>query len=173
MQNSHALAIIQSLANGLDPETGRELPEGSPFEQPNVIRALFAAARALEADVQSETSTMPSAQLSACAPPSRATPQQEEVNAARPTPEAVPETEDVAPAASASVGALSTASYFEGRPANAGKPWNREEDARLGAGFERGVSLEVLAQIHARTLASIQSRLEKLGKIQPSSSSSA
>ena len=68
---------------------------------------------------------------------------------------------------------MSAASYFESRPANAGKAWNREEDARLVNGFERGVSLEVLAQIHARTLASIQSRLERLGKIEPSASGDA
>jgi hypothetical protein len=34
-------AIIQSLANGIDPLTGEVLPNTSPYNQPAVIRALF------------------------------------------------------------------------------------------------------------------------------------
>lgn len=156
MRTNEALQIIQSLANGLDPQTSRELPPGTPFEQPQVIRALFAAVRALEAASQQEDNAAP-------AMPSLS------VNARPPAPIAPPPATPApaAPASFTASTASSTGGYFD-RPPNAGKAWSREEDARLANGFDRGVGLEVLAQIHARTLASIQSRLEKLGKLPPS-----
>jgi len=40
--NSH-LDIIEALANGTDPSTGEVLPSESPYNNPDVIRALFAA----------------------------------------------------------------------------------------------------------------------------------
>lgn len=175
MRTNEALQIIQSLANGLDPQTSRELPPGTPFEQPQVIRALFAAVRALEAASQQEDNAAPSPSAQP-APSQAAAPAMPRlsVNASPPAPiappPATPAPATPAPAAPASFTAStasSTGGYFD-RPPNAGKAWSREEDARLANGFDRGVSLEVLAQIHARTLASIQSRLEKLGKLPPS-----
>ncbi|WP_060289144.1 hypothetical protein [Burkholderia ubonensis] len=41
--------IIERLANGIDPITGEILSDQGPFNQPEVIRALFAAAQALRA----------------------------------------------------------------------------------------------------------------------------
>ena len=174
MQTTEALKIIQSLANGLDPQTNRARPPGTPFEQPPVIRALFAAARALEAASQQEENAAqaPSAQP---APPSAAAPAIPSlglsVNASPPAP-VEPPTPSAPASASPAATASSSGGYYD-RPPNAGKPWSRGEDARLANGFDRGVSLEVLAQIHARTLASIQSRLEKLGKLPPAPSTPA
>lgn len=37
------LAIIETLAQGVDPSTGEELPSHSPYNNPDVIRALFFA----------------------------------------------------------------------------------------------------------------------------------
>ncbi len=158
MQQSQALQIIESLANGLDPQTGRELPAGTPFEQPQVIRALFAAAGALKIAAQNQPDAAPIPMP--LAPPSVPIP-----NIPRPdiAPIAAPNSAPISPA----TGAIAASTSWENRPTNAGKAWGREEDLRLCNGFERGVSLDVLAQIHARTLASIQSRLEKLGKIIP------
>ena len=52
-------------------------------------------------------------------------------------------------------------------PANAGKSWETEEEKVLCAGFDAGMSVSQLAQKHKRTSGSIQSRLVKLGKIEP------
>jgi hypothetical protein len=43
-----AKKIIDALANGIDPETGEILPAQSTFNNPQVIRALFAAVKALD-----------------------------------------------------------------------------------------------------------------------------
>jgi hypothetical protein len=50
-------------------------------------------------------------------------------------------------------------------PANAGKPWNDGEDEQLLREFDRGQPLEKLAQMHGRTVAGIQARLERHGRI--------
>ncbi|MEX3943544.1 hypothetical protein AB4Y44_29145 [Paraburkholderia sp. BR10937] len=47
MSPQEALPIIRTLADGIDPLTGEVLSGQSPFNQPDVIRALFAAAQAL------------------------------------------------------------------------------------------------------------------------------
>jgi hypothetical protein len=52
-------------------------------------------------------------------------------------------------------------------PANVGKPWTSEEDNRLVAAFDRGQSTRELAGAHGRTLAGIEARLEKLGRLEP------
>ena len=65
--------------------------------------------------------------------------------------------------------ALERASEWEQRrqrlPANAGKPWSNEEDARLAGGFDAGHSEIELASEHQRTFSSIRARLVKVGKI--------
>jgi hypothetical protein len=58
-----------------------------------------------------------------------------------------------------------------GLPSNAGKPWSEEDDRKLLAEFDRGSSLQDLAQAHARTVAGIQARLEKHGRLQPTAGS--
>jgi hypothetical protein len=46
-----------------------------------------------------------------------------------------------------------------------GGVWSREEERRLVAGFETGVSLTNIAKAHGRTRGAILSRLKKLGLI--------
>ena len=48
METSEVIKIIQALAHGIDPETGEVLPPTSPYNHPNVIRALFQSLNALE-----------------------------------------------------------------------------------------------------------------------------
>lgn len=43
MMLGEAISILQALADGIDPETGELLPQQSPFNRPQVIRALFLA----------------------------------------------------------------------------------------------------------------------------------
>jgi len=54
MDNAKAAEILQRLADGLDLVTGEPLPKDSQFNQPEAIRALFTAIRALEGAPQKE-----------------------------------------------------------------------------------------------------------------------
>jgi hypothetical protein len=112
MDEAKALTILTTLANGVHPETGEVFPPDSPYQSPEVVRALFLVTRTLE-------SRSPP-------PKSRAT-----------------------------------------LPSNAGKPWADEDDRKLLAEFDRGRTLSELAQSLGRTVAGIQARLEKHGRLQP------
>jgi hypothetical protein len=48
MDSARALAVVRSLANGVDPESGEVFGAESPYQRPQVVRALYAAANALE-----------------------------------------------------------------------------------------------------------------------------
>lgn len=48
MTPQEAIPLIEALANGIDPVTGDLLPEGTPFNDPATIRALFVAINALQ-----------------------------------------------------------------------------------------------------------------------------
>ncbi|WP_424945912.1 hypothetical protein [Candidatus Spongiihabitans sp.] len=48
MDIEKAIEIVQLLSQGIDPETGEEYPGDSPYQQPNIIRALYASVDALE-----------------------------------------------------------------------------------------------------------------------------
>lgn len=48
MDHDKALAILRLLSDGNDPETGKPFPPNSPYQRPDVIRALFHAVRELE-----------------------------------------------------------------------------------------------------------------------------
>ena len=48
MEQAQALAVVRSLANGVDPETGEVFPPESAYQRPHVVRALYEAAAALE-----------------------------------------------------------------------------------------------------------------------------
>ncbi len=48
MDAAQALAVVRSLANGVDPESGEIFPAESAYQRPQVVRALYEAAGALE-----------------------------------------------------------------------------------------------------------------------------
>ncbi|HEX7055328.1 MAG TPA: hypothetical protein VF211_15500 [Burkholderiales bacterium] len=48
MDQAQALAVVRSLANGVDPESGEVFPPESAYQRPVVVRALYEAAAALE-----------------------------------------------------------------------------------------------------------------------------
>ena len=48
MEKQVAVKIIQQLANGIDPHSGELFPAESPYQHPDIIRALFVALRELE-----------------------------------------------------------------------------------------------------------------------------
>src|SRR5690242_18782134 len=49
MDEARALAIVSALAGGVNPLTGELFAVDSPYQSPDVIRALYSAVRALEA----------------------------------------------------------------------------------------------------------------------------
>jgi hypothetical protein len=110
MNRAEAKQTLEALANGIDPVTGEIFSGASPFDHPQVIRALFCAVRELD----------------------------KREKRARP----------------------------RDLPDNAGKPWPEEEDARLLNGFDAGVPVKELAERHARTRGSIESRLIRHGRLQ-------
>lgn len=48
MDAAQTLAVVRSLANGVDPESGEVFPPESAYQRPQVVRALYLAASALE-----------------------------------------------------------------------------------------------------------------------------
>ncbi|HEX2198432.1 MAG TPA: hypothetical protein VHG88_07410 [Burkholderiales bacterium] len=48
MDAALALTVVRSLANGVDPESGEVFPAESAYQRPQVVRALYEAATALE-----------------------------------------------------------------------------------------------------------------------------
>lgn len=49
MEKATALKILQQLADGTDPHTGKAFGADSPYQHPDTVRALFVALRALDA----------------------------------------------------------------------------------------------------------------------------
>jgi hypothetical protein len=49
MEEARALTIVAALASGVNPLTGELFAADSPYQSPDVIRALYSAVRALEA----------------------------------------------------------------------------------------------------------------------------
>lgn len=129
------LAILNALSSGIDPLSGEPFPHDSAYQHPDVVRALFHALRAVEATADT-AAVLPPTPASAPAP---ATP-----------PDSAPAGKKKAPRPAA---------------ANAGKPWSPEEDERLAAGFDGGLSVEALATVHDRSRFAVETRLAKLGRV--------
>ncbi len=55
------------------------------------------------------------------------------------------------------------------RPQAAGARWTEQEDTLLCDEFDGGVSVAEIARLHGRTTGAINSRLVKLGKVDPES----
>lgn len=54
MNQAEALAIVRSLANGVDPASGEVFPAESAYQRPDTVRALFTAVESLERSEQFE-----------------------------------------------------------------------------------------------------------------------
>ena len=52
-------------------------------------------------------------------------------------------------------------------PRNTGRPWRQADDAQVLAAFNGGEPLAQIAADHDRSLASVESRLERLGVLAP------
>lgn len=49
MDTAHTIKLLTALSNGTDPFTGEAFPADSPYQHPEIIRALFRAIRQFEA----------------------------------------------------------------------------------------------------------------------------
>jgi hypothetical protein len=114
MELQQARAILQTLAQGIHPVTGVLMDADSPYNEPSVIRALFAVDHALASG--------------------------EAAPASAPVPR-------------------------RAGPANQGKPWSGEDDAKLDAAFSAGADLKPLADELGRTAFALEARLVKLGRL--------
>lgn len=54
MDQARAASIVSALADGINPATGEAFPTDSPYQSADVVRALFLAERALEAQRRSQ-----------------------------------------------------------------------------------------------------------------------
>ncbi len=52
MELTQAIEIIKALADGVDPITGEVFENDSPYQHPQIIRALFVALKVLESNIQ-------------------------------------------------------------------------------------------------------------------------
>jgi hypothetical protein len=116
MDESRIVAVLSALAHGVNPSTGEVFGADSPYQQAEVVRALFAA---LERFKPADKAAAPK-------------------SSGRSAPE---------------------------KPSNVGKPWGDEEDRRLLAEFDRGRKPFELARELGRTLAGIEARLERHGRL--------
>lgn len=67
-----------------------------------------------------------------------------------------------------SLEAVPTGSLKTEGPARAGQPWDRDEDRRLADEFKAGKTPSDLAKQHQRTRGAVDSRLTRLGLVEPS-----
>jgi len=126
MDDQQALAIVSALANGANPLTGEMFATDSPYQLPDVIRALFTAQQALQTRLQMGHPAQGNAQTAA-------------VQSAR-----------------------------SPSKTNAGKPWSDEEEQQLLAAFDANKPIAEIARLHGRTVGGVRARLEKQGRLEPS-----
>ncbi len=116
METQRTLTILNALANGVHPATGEQFPADSPYQHPDVVRALFAAMHAMEKPASAGGSQSGTA------------------------------------AANGKIGSR----------------WTPEEEHDLVKAFDGGTTVNELARAHSRSVAAIEARLLKLGKIDAS-----
>ncbi len=154
MENTQAVRIISALANGMNPITGEIYSSDSPYQSPDIVRALFVAVRALETtlmEASADRTTHPATKS--------ATVVQKVEPLARKGASDNPASDH---------GGKSN--VVKPKP-NVGKPWSADEDKQLLAAFDSGQSLAEIATTHGRTLGGIRARLEKHGRLEPSPAS--
>jgi hypothetical protein len=154
MDDHQALAILTALAHGANPQTGEVFGSESVYQLPEVIRALFVAQRALEAKLATGVATEKSAtekiqrDMSSRDSPLANVPRQTSRDQ-----------RDV----------VKTSKTSKAQSGNIGKPWTADEDAQLLKAFDADQAITEIARTHERTPGGIRARLEKHGRVEPSS----
>jgi hypothetical protein len=158
VDDQQALAIVSALANGANPITGEMFAASSPYQSPDIIRALFVAQRALESRVQRTTvSTSQSTRISTASP----------IHNAGADDSAAGARVNRRLTNSQSASSDKQVSEKPGK-VNAGKPWSADEDKQLLQEFDAEQPLVHIARVHGRTVNGVRARLEKHGRLPPS-----
>ncbi|MET0658485.1 MAG: hypothetical protein ABW110_10070 [Steroidobacteraceae bacterium] len=131
MDAARAQTLLILLADGVHPLTGEVFPADSPYQNAEIVRALYFGIRCLEAA-------------------NRAVAAQDVLDARD------SRRQSATPTASSAL--------LKG---NAGKPWSADEERELLERFDAGVLPGELAKQHGRSVAGIEARLEKLGRLRP------
>lgn len=154
MDNAQAFRIVSALANGVNPLSGEVFPADSPYQAADIIRALYAAVRAMDIN-RPQMSTQTSTQSSPQTTIQTTTQTPTQMSAQTSNVSSQPTVSGQQVTRSATIG-------------NAGKPWSADEDHQLLAAFDSGKSLSEIAQVHGRTQGGVRARLEKHGRLEPS-----
>jgi hypothetical protein len=184
MDLADVVAILEALADGAHPLTGEQLPAHSPYNVPQVIRALFTAARELR--LRPGPPAAPGARPPKAGQPWSPEEDQrlrQEFAAKVPIPEVARRHQRTRVAIMArlmrlgllrpygSGPAAAAAGLGPGGPqdaagprARAGRAWTAEEDAELLKAYDAGLSIEELARRLRRGHNAIDVRLCKLGR---------
>jgi len=186
MNLTDAIAIIEELAEGIDPITGEVLPDCSPYRESSVIRALYTAAQQLKYQQdQSELPKIMPAKAGSSWTGEEDRQLVQEFEARFPIPAIADRhqrTREAIVARLVRLGKLASRYDFnnpedrndkgevsrkwwqeQGRT-QAGKPWAPEEDEALLRDFELGMSIERLAERLRRGIRAVEVRLVKLGR---------
>jgi len=174
METAHALELLTSLANGTHPFTGASFPADSPYQHPDLVRALFLAVRTLEATRNPPARSGPQrARASIGTTDRHATATAAHADAtvvavaadtttgadtSAPAPASTPESS--LPAATPS-----SAQARGGRGGKSGKAWSSEEDAALLTAYDAGRTIAALAQAHERSRLAIEARLARYQRV--------
>ena len=176
------LAIIDALAEGVNPMTGEILPNHSPYNEPRVIRALFTVGSILRQQQGLSDSTRLSPTRAGKPWDAKEDEELTEEYKARLTFEAMVEKHQRTKGAIQSrlvrLGLIEQQTFYESvdviKPApkqwwkeqgrtQAGKPWTKDEDDALLRDFQSGMPLEMLAERLKRGINAVEVRLVKLG----------
>lgn len=134
MKRSDALTMLRRARDGRDPTNGGPLPPDHPFQQPDVVRALFVAVDALE-----------------------------RVSGERQVGDAGSRGADDTGGAEGD-GDPAERRPRKPRPPNTGRPWSDEDDRRLVEAFDGGAEERELAEAFGRSRSSVRARLIRLGR---------
>ena len=133
-RHQRMIGVLDRLANGIDPRTGKPLPSDGPYQNIEISRALAYAVRILEHVAADDDLIDDSDDSSGC-----------EAGWLMP---------------SLSRQALNEESRLSKR---AYAPWSTQEDEYLRKQFERGVPFRELAGLLQRQASAVRRRLERLG----------
>jgi hypothetical protein len=164
MERDKALHILKALADGIDPASGAAFDPGSPYQHADTVRALYWALQRMDERAHVDAADRAPQPAAAAARPAAAEQPVADAPAAA-AGEAALSASIAADAAPAAAKPAKQAKPRDGARSNAGRPWSADEEAQLAAAFDRGCTLEVLAQVHQRSRFAIEARLAKLGKI--------
>lgn len=167
MELNAARQILSTLAQGIHPVTGEIMPESSPYHTATVLRALFAVEQALDGKAVEEIPNLQSARQIVDTLAQGIHPITGEVLAEDDPHNAPPLIRCLFAVSQALDAPPKPAKARREPPANAGKPWQPEEDAKLETAFAAGVSEKDIAGELGRTAWAVEARLVKLGRKPP------